>query len=60
VLTPALVPSGANWSLPAAGATLHSTISNNLFDPAYCTVDESVKTAVCSPQLTFRRIMLNR
>jgi hypothetical protein len=48
-----------NWALPAINSTLHSTVNNALFDPALCKYNVGEETALCSPQLTWRRMLLN-
>ena len=56
-LLPADVPTGA-------GATLHSAMGNQLFNPSECayvnTTGASNDGAWCSPALTFRRMMVRR
>ena len=53
----------SNFSL-GPGATWHSAVDNNLFDPAECVYMRGTATsndgAYCSPALQFRRVMLNR
>jgi hypothetical protein len=48
------------WALPAVNATLHSTVNNTLFDPEHCVYNEGEETALCSPRITWRRMLLNR
>ncbi|KAG2448780.1 hypothetical protein HYH02_006132 [Chlamydomonas schloesseri] len=47
----------------AAGGTWHSAVESELFDPAECVYVRGEQTAnngaLCSPDLVFRRIMLN-
>ncbi|KXZ49223.1 hypothetical protein GPECTOR_22g814 [Gonium pectorale] len=54
-----LLPS---WSL-GAGATWHSAVDSELFDPDECVYVRGAATsndgAFCRPSLTFRRVMLN-
>ncbi|PNH07097.1 Fibrocystin-L [Tetrabaena socialis] len=51
------------WVPGTAGATWHSAVDSQLFDPAECTYVRGMYTAndgaVCSPSLIFRRVMLN-
>lgn len=62
------------WTLGKGGATWHSGVENNLFDPRECTyvgrppagqnvsavgLATSNDGVLCSPSLTFRRVMLN-
>ncbi|GFR40478.1 hypothetical protein Agub_g1045 [Astrephomene gubernaculifera] len=52
----------ANWTY-GPGATLHSAVDNELFDPSECfympNTSASPNGVYCSPALTFRRVMLN-
>ncbi|KXZ47884.1 hypothetical protein GPECTOR_32g497 [Gonium pectorale] len=52
------------WPVGAPGATWHSAVENELFDPVECTYVRGVRTsndgAFCSPDLIFRRVMLNQ
>ncbi|EFJ47175.1 hypothetical protein VOLCADRAFT_92352 [Volvox carteri f. nagariensis] len=51
-----------NWTL-GPGATWHSAVENDLFDPKECVYVRDMFTsnngAYCSPALTFRRVMLH-
>ncbi|KAG2432951.1 hypothetical protein HXX76_008679 [Chlamydomonas incerta] len=51
------------WSLATPGGTWHSAVESELFDPAECVYVRGTATAnngaICSPDLIFRRIMLN-
>ncbi|KXZ47880.1 hypothetical protein GPECTOR_32g493 [Gonium pectorale] len=52
------------WPVGAPGATWHSAVENELFNPVECTYVRGVRTsnngAFCSPDLIFRRVMLNQ
>ncbi|KXZ54727.1 hypothetical protein GPECTOR_4g796 [Gonium pectorale] len=63
-LPASLVPGpSAGWSL-GPGATWHSAVESELFDPEECVYVRGAVTsnngAFCSPALTFRRVMLNQ
>lgn len=66
-LPPALRPrAGASWSL-GPGASWHSGVENDMFDPAACVYANRTSSpittndgVVCSPALTWRRTMLNQ
>ncbi|KXZ47885.1 hypothetical protein GPECTOR_32g498 [Gonium pectorale] len=52
------------WPVGTSGATWHSAVESELFNPVECTYVRGVRTsnngAFCSPDLIFRRIMLNQ
>lgn len=51
---------GAQMNVPRQGCTLHSSIENDLFRPEECFRLDHLSAVVCRPDMTFRRVMINR